>query len=216
MFLSSWTSLSFGYSFNETYHVSECWCIQKISFSFLSGFSARHYFGIWVSSYPKLCSWFFDEQRQFLMRLHHSRNKRQLTYLPLSENSPRADFLGGLFLGTKYGRRPASPPTHTWLIESEALPRLHHPAMIERVGERDSLSFHYSAYYNRPLILACYRRQLTAKCIRASYFLVTTSASLPLQRIVSFEVRDIRPFLIPIDIVHRIMPIGRFFSCDLH
>ena len=26
-------------------------------------------------TYPKLCSWFFTEQRQLLMRLHHLRNK---------------------------------------------------------------------------------------------------------------------------------------------
>ena len=35
LFFSSWTSLSYGYLFNKTYHVSECWFIQKIS-SFFS------------------------------------------------------------------------------------------------------------------------------------------------------------------------------------
>ena len=104
MFLSSWTSLSFGYSFNEIYHVSECWFIQKIRSFFSLRVSAWHFLGICVSSYTKLCSWFSDEQRQFLICLHPSRNKRQLTYLPYFEISPRIDFFGGLFRITKYGR----------------------------------------------------------------------------------------------------------------
>ena len=155
-------------------------------------FFARHFFGIWVSSCLKLCSWFFDEQRQLFMRLHPSRNKRQLAYLPYPklrlhpvvnerqltyfpwlENSPCVDFFGGLFLSTKYGREFASPLTYTWLIESEALPCLSPLVIIERVGERDSLS---PCYY--PVILAYYYRPLTVKCIRVSYFLVTLTRIL--------------------------------------
>ena len=83
-------------------------------------------------------------------------------------------FFGRALLGTKYGRVFASPVTHTWLIGSEVLPCLSQPVMIER-DEREIASphFHFSAYYYRPLILACYPRPLTAKCIRVSYFLVT-------------------------------------------
>ena len=77
-------------------------------------------------------------------------------------------FFGGLFLGTKYGRGFASPLTHLWLIESEILPCLSHLVIIERVGERDSLS---PCHYH--IILAYYYRPLTVKCIRVSYFLVT-------------------------------------------
>ena len=58
--------------------------------------------------------------------------------------------------------RPASPPTHTWLIGSEALPRPHHLVMLERVGGDTAFFFHYSAYYYRPLILACYRSRSLA------------------------------------------------------
>ena len=36
------------------------------------------------------------------LRLHLVMNERQLTYLPLSENSPRADFFGGLFLSGQF------------------------------------------------------------------------------------------------------------------
>ena len=65
-----------GIRLNETYHVSEYWFIQKIS----SFFSLRV---LCVALFWNLgffiCYWFFAEQRQFLMCLHPSRNKRQLT-----------------------------------------------------------------------------------------------------------------------------------------
>ena len=104
--------LSFGYSFNETYHVSECWFIQKVSsFFFLRVLCAALFWNLG----------FFISQRQFLLCLHPSRNKRQLSYFPWFENSPRVDFFSGLSLGTKYDQGFASPLTHTWLIESEVL-----------------------------------------------------------------------------------------------
>ena len=83
-------------------------------------------------------------------------------------NSPCVDFLDRLFLGTNHGRRPASPPTHTWLIESKVFWCLSRLVMIERTGGRDSLSHcHY------PVILAYYYHPLMVKCIIVSYFLVT-------------------------------------------
>ena len=104
----------------------------------------QHYFGKWIFSYPKLYSWFFDEQRQLLMRLHPLRNKRQLTMRlhPVMNEWQLTYFLlfevlffffCRLFLGT-------SPLTHTWLIESEVLPCPSCLVIIERVGVRDSLS----------------------------------------------------------------------------
>ena len=85
--LKSW-HLFFGYWFNEAYHTSECWVHSKDKLLLFSAFYAWHYFGIWVS-------WFFNKQRQLLMRLHPLRNKwqlimclhsvmneRQLTYFP--------------------------------------------------------------------------------------------------------------------------------------
>ena len=155
--------------------------IQRISF-----FSLRSLRGIILElvflSYPKLRSWFFNEQRQFLMRLHPLRNKWQLIMHlhPLMDERQLTSFrsfkihhvlalFGGFFLSTNYGRWFASPLlTHTWLIENDVLPCLSHLVMIQRVGERDSL-FH--CHY--PVILAYYYRPLTVKCIKVSYFLVT-------------------------------------------
>ena len=77
------------------------------------------------------------------------------------------------FLHTKYGQRTASTWTLTWLIESEALPSPYHPAMMEWLGEKDSLICQYSAFYYLSLILACYHSLFKAKCSRVSYFLVT-------------------------------------------
>ena len=148
------------------------------------------------------------KERRQNMHLNPVMNEWQLTYLPSSENSPRADFLGGLFLGIKYGRRPASPPTNTWLLESEALPRQHHPAKIERVGERDSLSFHYSVYYYRPLILARYHCPLTDKCIRVSYFLVTVTSMKgysTLPRILEFRVLEFSHYQMQFSVITSIL-----------
>ena len=124
MFLSSWTSLFFEYSFNETYHVLECWFIQKIS----SFFSLR-----------VLCAalfWnlgFFISQIVFLIFRWTKATpyvSSSLTYFPWFENSLCVDFFGGLFLSIKYGRGFASPLMHTWLIESEVLPCLSHLVII--------------------------------------------------------------------------------------
>ena len=147
--------------------------IQSISFFF----SLRSLCGIILEfgflSYAKLCSWFFDEQRQLLVCLHPKQKhimclhplttKWQLFMLlhPVTTTNLfsvvlkfTTCFFGGLFFGTNHGRRFASPLTLTWLIESEALPRPYQLVMIERVGERDGLSFHSSAYYN-----SCWRSE---------------------------------------------------------
>ena len=67
-------------------------------------------------SYPKLCSWFFNEQRQLLMCLHFVKNERlltmclhpvmnkwQLTYF-CSLKIYHVLIFGSIFLDTKYGR----------------------------------------------------------------------------------------------------------------
>ena len=82
MFLFLWASLYFGYSFNEAYHTSEFEFIERISF-FFSLCSLR---GIILEfgflPYLKLCSWFFNKERQLLMCLHPLRNKWQHIMCP--------------------------------------------------------------------------------------------------------------------------------------
>ena len=81
------------------------------------------------------------------MHLHPPRNKRRLTYFC----GLKIWFFGGLFLGNKYGRGFASLLTLTCLS---------HLVMIERMGERDSLSFYYSAYkllYSHIIHMQLYR-----------------------------------------------------------
>ena len=113
--------------------------IQRISFFF----SQRSLRGIILEfgflSYPKLWSWFFNEQKQPLMHLHPLRNKwqlimrlhpvmndRQLTYFRSLKNYHALIFVGGFSLNTNHSHWFASPLTHTWLIESEVLPCLSH------------------------------------------------------------------------------------------
>ena len=172
--------------------------IQRISFFF-----SWHSLEFGLISYPKLCSCFFSEQKQLLMRLHPLRNtwqlfmrlqpvmnewqltmrlhpvmnERQLTYFHSLKNSPRVDFFGGLFLGTNHGRRFASPLTHTWLLESEALLRPYHLVMIERVGERETASL--SIILLTTIVAdgqrVAHPHPWFSKRIRVSYFLVTIS-----------------------------------------
>ena len=47
--LFSWTSLFFGYTFNEAYHTPACQVHSEDKLLLFSAFSARHCFGIWVS-----------------------------------------------------------------------------------------------------------------------------------------------------------------------
>ena len=83
MFLFSWTSLFFGYSFNEAYHTPECWVHPDDKLLLFSAYSAWHYFGIWVSFISQIIflvfqwtkatpcvSSFFDNHMATLMHLH--------------------------------------------------------------------------------------------------------------------------------------------------
>ena len=182
--------------------------IQRISFFFslcsLHGVILE--FGL--LQYLKLCSCFFNEQRQLLMCLHPLRNKRkhimcphpltttwqlimrlhsvmnerQLIYFCSLKNYHVLVF-GGFSLNTNCGRRSASPLTHTWLIESEVFPRLSHLVMLERVGEKDGLSHANSAdYYRRPIAsVSHFLSPQPGECIRVSYFLVIQYRNNPQQ-----------------------------------
>ena len=181
MSLSLWTSLPFGYSFNEAYHTSECWFIQKINSFFSLRVLCMALFWNLGFFHIQIMSSFSTNKRQLLvclhlsgtwqlfMRLHSVMNEWQLSSFRSFKIHHVLALFGGFFLSTNHGRRFASLPlTHTWLIESEVLPCLSHLVMIEKVGERDSLSYcHY------PVIFAYYYHSLMVKCIRVSYFLVT-------------------------------------------
>ena len=104
LILFSGTSLFFGYSFNEAYHTLECQVHSVDKLLLFSAFSVWHCFGIWVSFISKLCFWFFNEQRQLLVRLHPVTTTWQLTYFRSLKNDHVLIFLGGFFLSTKYGR----------------------------------------------------------------------------------------------------------------
>ena len=182
MFLYSSTSLSFGYSFNETYHVSECWFIQKISSFFslrvhcaalfwnLGFFISQIMFLVfqWTKATPCASS-FFDDHVATLMCLHPVMNERLLIIIRSLKFHHVLIFLAGSSSVLNMVEEYASPLTHIWLIESEALTCLSQLVMIERVGVRDSL-----AHCHNPVILANCYRPLTVKCNRVSYFFVTT------------------------------------------
>ena len=135
--------------FNEAYHTSECWFIRRISFFFSLWVSALHdFWNLGFFHIPNYVLGFSTNKRQLLvclhpltttwlliMRLHPVMNERQLSFCSLKIH-PMLIFLGGVFLGTNNGWRFASPLTHIWLIESEALPRLSHLVIIERMKER--------------------------------------------------------------------------------
>ena len=167
--LFSWTSLFFGYSFNEAYHTSECQVHSEDKLLLFSAFSARHCYGIWVSFISRNYVIGFSTSKDnslcvFILWRPHGNQlifrslKIRHVLIFLAGSSSISDMVGG----------SASPLTHTWLIESKILTCLTYLVMIERVGKRDSLSHcHY------PVILADNYCQLTVKCIRVSYFLVT-------------------------------------------
>ena len=169
MFLSSWTSIFFRYSFNEAYHSSDCWVHSKEKFFLFSHGSLR---GIILEfgflSYLKLCSLLFNEQTQLLMRLHPLRNTRkyimcplpltttwllimrlhlvmnewQLTYFRSLKNYHVLIFFFFLAVSSSVPNMvegSASPLTYIWLIESEVLPCLSHLVIIER-GEGETAS----------------------------------------------------------------------------
>ena len=135
MSLSSWTTLYFGFSFNEAYHTSEFEFIQmKIVFSFSHGSLHGNILEFRFLSYPKLCSWFSTKKRQLLMCFHPFTTSWQLfmCLLPVMNEQQPTHFrslksyqlltFGGFSLNTNRGRKSASPLTHAWLIGSEALP----------------------------------------------------------------------------------------------
>ena len=75
-----WTSLFFGYSFNEAHNTSECWFIQKIRFYFSLSIHCMAW--LWNLGFfhvsNSVLSFFSMNKRQLLMYLHPSMNKLQL------------------------------------------------------------------------------------------------------------------------------------------
>ena len=166
MFLFSWTTLFFGYSFNEAYHTSEFEFIQRRRFFFsLMVLCAALFWNLGFFHIPNYVLGFSTNKRQLLMRLHPLTttwqlfmrlypvmNDQQLTYFRSLKNY-HVLVSGDFSLNTNRGRRSASPLTHTWLIESNVLPCLSHLVMIERVKERETASPNAnSAYYYRHTI----------------------------------------------------------------
>ena len=179
MSLSWWTSLFFGYSFNEAYHTSECWFIQRRSFFFSSQCSLRGMileFGF--VPYPKLCLYFSTNQKTTAYVSHPSTNKRQLLSFHSLKNYHMLAFWQFIPPYQSWSQVCFSPPMHTWPIESGVLTCPCHLVLIERVEERRPLF--------PLLILACHYSQPTAgerhllppqpgECMRVSYFLVIIS-----------------------------------------
>ena len=91
-------SPAFGISFNEAHRPLNGNSFRGEAFYFLSGFTAQHDFGIWVSSVSQI------------MCLRPPTNKRLLVSFCSLKNDHVLAF-GGLFLSF-------SPLTHTGLIES--------------------------------------------------------------------------------------------------
>ena len=105
MFFFSWTSLFLKYSFNEVHRTSGGGLVNSNFFLFFLGFCAAWILEFGFLSYPKLCSWFFDEQKATpyasssfhdymatIIRLHPVMNKWQLTKFPSFKNSPHVCF----------------------------------------------------------------------------------------------------------------------------
>ena len=154
MFLFLWTSLFFGYSFNEAYHTSEFWFIQRISFFFsLWILCAALFWNLGFFHIPNYVLGFSTNKRQLLMRVRPLRNKQKFIMCPhpltttwqlnhfysFKIHHMLAFFFSCFFLSTNHSHRFASPLTHTWLIEIEVFPCLSHHVMIERgEGETDS------------------------------------------------------------------------------
>ena len=129
MSLSSWTSLFFGYSFNEAHHTSECEFIQRRIFSFLSVFSAWHDIGIWVSSISQI------------MCLHSPTKKRSL------KNHHMLAFWRFIPHYQSWSQVCFSLLMHTWLIESGVFSCPGHLLLIGRVEDKRPFYLLYSAYY---------------------------------------------------------------------
>ena len=119
MSVSSWTSLFFGYSFNEAHHTLECWSIQRICFSFLS---------IWVSFISQItCLDSPTKKRQLIMCLHPLTTKWQLTSVCSLKIHHVLAFFCRFFLSIN----------HIWLIESEVL-QCPYKLVLKRGLERDA------------------------------------------------------------------------------
>ena len=104
MSLFSWTSLLFwGIHLTRLTIPRRAEFIRVISFFF----SLRSLRGIILEfgflSYPKLRSWFYNVQRQLLMRLHPMMNERQLSHFRSLKIYHMLIF-SGIFLDTKYGQ----------------------------------------------------------------------------------------------------------------
>ena len=79
MFLSSWTSLFFGYLFNEAHHTSEFEFIQRRSFFFsLIVLCTAWLWNLDFLHIPNYVLSFSTNKRQLLMCLHPSMSKWQL------------------------------------------------------------------------------------------------------------------------------------------
>ena len=140
--LFSLTSFFFGYSFNEAYHTPGCQVHSLDKFLLFPAFSARHGFGIWVSFIsPNYVLGFSTSKSNSLCVLsfddHMATN---LVSVVWKFSTCWFFFLAGSSSVPNMVEGSASPLTHTRLIESEVLTCLSHLVMVERVGERDSLS----------------------------------------------------------------------------
>ena len=147
MFLFLWTSLFFWYSFNKGYYTSEFEFIQKISSFFsLRVLCAALFWNLGFFCIPNYV--FIFNKQKATAHVSSPFNCMATFYASSPSDEWTATnlvsivwkfitcwfFFGRLFLSTNHGQRPASPPTHTWQIESESLPCPHHLLMIERVG----------------------------------------------------------------------------------
>ena len=109
MFLYSWTSLFFWYSFNEAHLTSECKFIQRRSFFLFSQcspvFPAWHYFWNWVSCVSQI------------MCLYSPTKKRQFVSFRSLKNYHVLAFWHFIPSYKSWSQVCLSPLTHTWLIE---------------------------------------------------------------------------------------------------
>ena len=148
--------------------------------SFLSGFSAWHYFGIWVSFISQItCLHSPTAKRQLIMCLHPLTTKWQLTSLRSLKIHVLAFFFFFFFL------LQFLPPYQSWLqicfsadahiANREVLPCPYHLVMIERGEERETASL--SIILLTTIVSRRPKLQLPSpqpgECMRVSYFLVT-------------------------------------------
>ena len=140
MSLSSWTSLFFLYSFNEAHHTSEFEFIQRRSiFSFLSVFSARHDFGIWVSSISQIMFLVFQRTAgNSLWYLHPSTKKWSLNSFC---NMKIHHVLAFFSLSTNHGRRVCLSAADAYMANREWGFLMLMSACTNREGWRETLLF---------------------------------------------------------------------------